>query len=185
VGSRFKAVLVWQALVCLVVCSSAGCTPPPKRVELNDKIARATRKLFQSGKALRNICERLKDAKDAKLIASVPSEIASSIDATGELLTTLGASFEGQQVPVRRSNSAQGLVDAFAEFLKVENDIYNTQFAKIKTIARAADFGAGSWGQIEAEFASAKAQEDPAFKKLQDAQKAFADEHFFRFVPTR
>ena len=183
-GIRFRAALLAQVLICVVLSSSVGCKPPPNRVGLNDKIARATRELYEKGQSLRKNCEKIQKGKPADLVGLGPS-IANGIDQIGETLKKLNASFEGQAAPARRSLHAQALVDAFAEFLKIQNDIYNTQLAEVKTIVNGADFGPGSWGALDAQFQAAKQLEDPAYKKLLDAQKEFADEHWFRPVPTR
>jgi hypothetical protein len=111
--------------------------------------------------------------------------IQSKIDAVGNKLKEVKLSFENQQAPARRSQSAPALVSAYADFLKVQDTIYEEHLGKVLTIVRGPGSGKEKWPAVNAELAAAKALEALALAALKKAQKDLADEHFFQLVPKR
>jgi hypothetical protein len=172
--------IVLQILISLVLCWPVGCSPPPSRIGLNDKIAAATRELSALGSALRKTLDGLKTDKPPDA-----SAVQSQIDGIGKKLKEIQLSFADQQVPARRSKSAPALVSAFAEFLKVQDTIYEKNLAQVATIVKGPGSGQQKWPAVSAELTAARALEGPVLKALRDAQKEFADEHFFQLVPKR
>jgi hypothetical protein len=172
--------IVQQALISLVMCLPLGCSPPPSRIGLNDKIAAANRELSSLGSALRKTLEGLNTDKPPD-----GNSIQGQIDGIGKKLKEIQLSFENQQVPARRSKSAPALVSAYAEFLKVQDTIYEKNLAEVATIVKGPGSGKDKWPAVLALLTAAKDLEAPALKALKDAQKEFADEHHFQLVPKR
>jgi len=171
--------IVLQVLISLVLCWPVGCSPPPSRVGLNDKIAAANRELSALGSALRKTLEGLNTDKPPD-----GTTIQAQIDGIGKKLKEIEVSFENQQVPARRSKSAPDLVSAYADFLKVQDTIYEKHLAQVATIAKRPG-GKEKWFEVQAELNAAKALEAPVLDALKKAQKEYADEHFFQLVPKR
>ncbi len=160
----------------LVLCLQIGCTPPPSRIGLNDKIARANRKLMEAAKRFSKTLDPLKLNKPVDV-----NQIKTAAQGMQKALDEVKKSFENQKLPAKRSNSAEELVSAYQNFLDAEQKIMDTNVKQIITMVEN-----GAQGQaIQQETRVAAGQEADALAKLKAAQKKYADEHFYSIVTNR
>jgi hypothetical protein len=168
-------------LLLLLVAIEVGCQgPPPSRLAFTDRMAVTNAKIADSSQKIRKALQNARDGKAPEM-----NTIRSEADKVKKAIADARKEFDNLSLPARPSKSAPALLDAYKDFLKVEEQIYNTQMQKVVQLAQSGGSGNEFLGMVDSEMNQAYMMETPALERVKKAQKDYADEHFLRLQPKR
>lgn len=165
--------MLWFAL-------ELGCSPPPTRIQFNDKMAYATKRLTTRGDKFRSLVTPMEKGTAPK--SSVRAELSN----IRQIVEDCKRDAEAMKLPGRGSENAPAMKEAYDKFLAAQQAVVDNQFRKI---AELADNGPGTpqqrWPEIKALLEDADKECGAASTNLKAVQKKYAEEHFLRLVAKR
>lgn len=175
----------WRLALLVLLLVGVGCSIPPNRITFPERMADANKKL--NGIALKLYGELLTLLSPGPNLDPALIEKVKALTKEAEQeVAQLKKDYNPGLLPTRTSPNAPALLEAYQKFLVAEDTIVNKHLNQVVTILEDPKLQRGvKWQQIRAELDAARALETPALKDVKEAQKKYAEDHFYSLVAER
>jgi hypothetical protein len=165
----------YQSVVLLLAAATAfgavGCAFPPNRVGFIEKLARENRKIAQSTRSFHTAIAPLKKGQPADA-----AQVRSAYQEMEKTVKEVQAEMDLQPLPAS-SSSAKPFLTAYKEYLNSEQKILTDDLQPI--VKKIEEMGGNPAASpfVDGQLAKVTADENAAYRPLEEAQKNYASEH--------
>lgn len=170
---RHKTIrLLGLALVAGLFLTLSSCTPPPKKRQFNNILARLNQDLAEAGKGFYATMRKYNGG------AAPPGEARAKLEECKTALRKVQDVFDDTKYP-RGSLEGIPFRMAYSDFLKAQHQILDECFTPCVEIAESNKPAGQKWAEIDRKLQEAARIEKEPYDKLSEAQSKFAQAHNF------